>query len=54
VNEQNKTVAGLWDGENLKCTFRWCVDIRLFNMWEELVSLITTIEFSADEDAMVW
>jgi hypothetical protein len=30
VNEQNKTVAELWDGVNLRCTFRRCVDRSLF------------------------
>jgi hypothetical protein len=54
VNEQSKTVADLWDGENLKCTFRRCVDVRLFNLWEELVNLVTTIEFTDDEDALIW
>jgi hypothetical protein len=54
VNEQNKTVAHLWDGVNMKCTFRRCVDVRLFNLWEELVNLVTTIELSSDEDALVW
>jgi hypothetical protein len=53
VNEQNKTVAEPWDGENLKYTFRRCVDVRLFNLWEELVDLAITIEFSDDEDAFV-
>jgi hypothetical protein len=52
VNEQNKTVAHLWDGVNMKCTFRRCVDVRLFNLWEELVNLVTTIELSSDEDAL--
>ena len=22
LNEKNKTIAEIWDGENLKCTFR--------------------------------
>jgi hypothetical protein len=30
------------------------VDVRLFNLWEELVSLIITTEFSTDEEALVW
>jgi hypothetical protein len=55
VNEQNnKIVVDLWDGVNLKCTFMRCVDVRLFNLWEELVNLATTIEFSHEEDALVW
>jgi hypothetical protein len=45
ANEQNKSVAELWDGVNLKCTFRRCVDRRLFELWEEVVSLPSTIVF---------
>jgi hypothetical protein len=45
ANEQNKSVAELWDGVNLKCTFRRCVDRRLFELWEEVVSLASTIVF---------
>jgi hypothetical protein len=26
INEHNKSIAELWDGVNLKCTFRRCVD----------------------------
>jgi hypothetical protein len=54
VNEQNKSVADLWDGHVPKCTFRRCVDIKVFNLWEEVVSLAATIDFSDDDDAMVW
>jgi hypothetical protein len=42
------------DGENLKCTFRRCVDSRLFDMWEELVNLVSTVELTEDEDALIW
>ncbi|WVZ98403.1 hypothetical protein U9M48_043853 [Paspalum notatum var. saurae] len=36
VNEKSGTVADLWDGENLKCTFRRTVSDALFNncLWE--------------------
>jgi hypothetical protein len=54
VNEQNKSVEELWDGQNLKCTFRRCVDIRLYNLWEEVVSLASSINFSDIDDEMVW
>jgi hypothetical protein len=54
VNEQNKSVEELWDGQNLKCTFPRCVDIRLYNLWEEVVSLASSINFSGADDEMVW
>jgi hypothetical protein len=53
VNEQNKSIADLWDGVNLRCTFHRCVDMRLFLMWEELVNLVSTIEFSGEDDALI-
>jgi hypothetical protein len=44
----------MWDGVNSKCTFRRCVDMRLLLMWEELVNLISTVDLSSDEDALIW
>jgi hypothetical protein len=38
----------------LKCTFRRCVDRRLLSMWEELISLVSTVDSSDEEDALVW
>jgi len=54
VSEKNKTIAELWDGVNLKCTFRRLVDDRLFLMWEEVFQLATTISFEDSDDALIW
>jgi hypothetical protein len=54
VNEQNKTVADLWDGKNLKYTFRRRVDVKLYRLWEEVVAIASSINFSAEEDEPVW
>lgn len=54
VNEKAGIVSGLWDGHNLKCTFRRTVDARLGRMWLEVVQLASTITFSDDDDAMIW
>jgi hypothetical protein len=54
IDEQNKSIADLWNGVNLKCTFRRCVDRRLFLQWEELVNLVSTIDFPDEEDALIW
>jgi len=54
VNEKNKTIHDLWDGENLKCSFRRTVDQSLMNDWLELKQLAETISFSDEEDALVW
>jgi hypothetical protein len=37
VNEQNGTIADLWDGYNLRCTFRRTMDIRLFNLSSSII-----------------
>jgi hypothetical protein len=50
VNEQNKTIAELWDGNELRCTFKRCVDRRLFDMWEELLSIASTICLTDEEE----
>jgi len=54
VNEKNGTIHDLWDGENLKCTFRRTADQRLMNDWLELKQLAETISFSNEEDSPVW
>jgi hypothetical protein len=54
VNEQNTSIAELWDGENLKCTFRRYVDVRLLSMWYEVVDIASTLELSKDEDELIW
>jgi hypothetical protein len=54
INEQNKTMAELWDGVNLKCTFKRCVNVRLFNMWQEVVNIASTAIFSSVEDETIW
>jgi hypothetical protein len=39
VNEKAGTVADLWDGVELKCTFRRTIDNRLSRMWLEVLQL---------------
>jgi hypothetical protein len=54
INEHNKTISELWDGENLRCTFRRCVDLRLFNLWDEIVALASEITLTDEEDSLIW
>jgi hypothetical protein len=54
INEQNGTIAELWDGCNLRCTFRRTVDIRLFNLWEEVLSIASSLVLSSEDDEPVW
>jgi hypothetical protein len=43
----------LWDGETLKCSFGRCVDTRLYNLWEEVVSLAFTLELFEEDDELI-
>jgi hypothetical protein len=54
MNEQNKTVYELWDGTNLKCTFRRTVDAAMVRKWDEILQLASTIVFHNTPDEMVW
>jgi hypothetical protein len=54
INEHNKTIAKLWDGVDLKCTFSRCVDMRLLLMWEEVVNIASTLTLSSVEDELIW
>jgi len=54
VNEKSHTVCELWDGTNLRCSFRRTVSEQLMNDWNEVVQLASTITFSFEEDTMIW
>jgi hypothetical protein len=54
LNEKNKTIHELWDGNTLKCTFRKVVDVNLMRDWEEIIQLASTIILSGDQEEMVW
>jgi hypothetical protein len=42
------------DGQNLRCAFRCCVDLRAYHLWEEVVSIASTASLTEDDDEMVW
>ncbi|WVZ97911.1 hypothetical protein U9M48_043413 [Paspalum notatum var. saurae] len=44
----------LWNGINLKCTFRRLFIGDLMRVWEEVVQLASTIVFKGDEDSLIW
>ena len=54
VNEKGKTIADLWDGEFLKCTFRRNMSEDLYQSWLEIVELVDTIHLLDEEDEMIW
>ena len=54
VNKKRKTISELWDGTNLKCSFRRNVSEALYKSWLEVVELMSTIQLIDEEDEMVW
>ena len=54
VNEKDATVAQVWDGVNLKLTFRRCVSPVLFDRWIELCQLMSTVSLSGEDDTPIW
>jgi hypothetical protein len=53
LNEKNKTVAELWDGQNLKCTSRRNVSEGLYQIWLQVVELVSMVSLNKEEDEMV-
>jgi hypothetical protein len=43
VNEQGKTIREIWDGVNLKLTFRRTVYQETLNQWEERKKIASSI-----------
>jgi hypothetical protein len=54
VNEHGCTIREAWDGENLKISFRRAVNSRLMQLWYELVEIARGIQFTDEEDVMIW
>jgi hypothetical protein len=54
VNEKGKTLAELWDGVNLKCTFRRSMTEEMYQNWLDIVELAATVQFFEEEDELIW
>lgn len=54
VNEQNATIADLWDGINLRCTFRRIADDRIIRQWQEIIQVALTLDLSNEKDQLIW
>ena len=52
-NEQAATISQVWDGSELKLTFRRTVPQRLMLQWEELTQIASNISLNNEEDAPV-
>ena len=47
-------MSEVWDGVDLKLTFRRTVSENVMNLWYELVNLMDSITFSEQEDQIIW
>jgi hypothetical protein len=54
VNEHGKAICEVWDGENLRFTFRWTVDQVVMNQWHELLEIASSLNLRNEEDAIIW
>lgn len=52
-NEHGKTVADVWDGQDLRLTFRRNVSDRMYLKWIELVNIAGSVQFSEEPDRAI-
>jgi hypothetical protein len=50
VNQQAQTIYELWDGQQLKCTFRRTFTEELMTQWLEILEIAKGINFSDSPD----
>jgi hypothetical protein len=48
------TLADVWDGLEVKLTFRRTFTEPMMSRWHELVSIVTEVRYDTDGDALVW
>lgn len=53
-NEQLATIDDVWDGSEIKLSFRRSFGPRLVEQWEAISRIITSLSFSSEKDQMVW
>jgi hypothetical protein len=54
VNEQGKAICEVWDGENLRFTFRRTVDQEMMDQWHELLGIASSISLGDEDDTIIW
>jgi hypothetical protein len=54
LNEQNISIAEVWDGRNLKLTFRRCVDQQLMQRRYDLKSIAEYVQLDETKDSLIW
>jgi len=53
-NEQGPTISQVWDGTDLKLTFRRTVSQQLMLQWEELLRIVNIVVLNNEEDTIIW
>lgn len=53
-NQVDSSVAEVWDGRNLKLSFRRCVDHEGMVRWGQLVALVRTYPIKTEPDTPIW
>jgi hypothetical protein len=53
-NQQTQTVRDIWDGQEIRGTFRRTFSEEMMVQWQELLVIANTINFSKDEDKLIW
>jgi hypothetical protein len=54
IREQNSSIVDLWDGTQLKCSFRRSVDKCLMDKWYKIIHITESIVFTNEEDSLIW
>jgi hypothetical protein len=55
INEQQgKSISEVWDGEELRLSFRRNVSVRLMSLWEELTTVVESIVLNNEKDQILW
>jgi hypothetical protein len=54
INEQGKTVRDVWDGVNLRFTFRRTISSDVMAQWLEVLQIAESLIFSDAEYAIIW
>lgn len=54
AEQKNVSIAEVWDGSELRISFRRRVTPRLMHMWLELIAIAESISYVDDCDAIIW
>jgi hypothetical protein len=53
-NEKGATISNVWDGVNLKLTFRRVLSTQVMELWNELCAIAESIVLSTYKDQVIW